>query len=456
MQSSVDELQLRRCEAHLVFCLITMKRSVKKYLLLITLTVLTGLTVWAALHFSAPKLWRRYATSTAPTLANDADPDRWARAIDKVKEDRGQDANANVALDVPPELRHYEDRHWFLATQVAEVKKHNLRNCQDYLDVAAMISQGELVTVPVVTNDYVLFGVGAKADDEAFSRYEDDHSIALYDETQLRNAYQRLSDARGNTQSEITRLQKQLTSLSSRDRSKQRNLQEQISTQQQTLKSIDEEKTLLDESYGQTDKQQRLFSDYAALQTLAKNFRGRSYDLSNAADRQALKVAMLSSLRPPALKILEEIAAAYHGQFNRPLPVSSLVRPEEYQHTLRRFNRAAVLIDTPPHSTGLAFDIDYRYMSAAEQNFVMGQLANLKREGRIEVLRERGANFHVFAFIDGTRPSDDLIAASVEDASPSLKEANHASEKSPKAKPTATNKKAAKPARTKTKAGKRR
>jgi hypothetical protein len=28
-------------------------------------------------------------------------------------------------------------------------------------------------------------------------------------------------------------------------------------------------------------------------------------------------------------------------------------------------NRNAVLIDTPPHSTGLAFDIDYRYMSGA-------------------------------------------------------------------------------------------
>ncbi|HEX3145132.1 MAG TPA: hypothetical protein VHQ64_14265, partial [Pyrinomonadaceae bacterium] len=35
---------------------------------------------------------------------------------------------------------------------------------------------------------------------------------------------------------------------------------------------------------------------------------------------------------------------------------------------------------------------------------------------RIEVLRERNANFHVFAFIDGVRPSDDLIAASLQDA----------------------------------------
>jgi hypothetical protein len=79
---------------------------------------------------------------------------------------------------------------------------------------------------------------------------------------------------------------------------------------------------------------------------------------------------------------------------------------------LRRYNRAATTIDTPPHSTGLAFDIDYRYMSVAEQNFVMADLARLKDAGRVEVLRERNANFHVFAFMDGVRPSDDLIAAS--------------------------------------------
>jgi hypothetical protein len=111
------------------------------------------------------------------------------------------------------------------------------------------------------------------------------------------------------------------------------------------------------------------------------------------------------------------------------LPVSSLVRPEEYQHTLRRYNRAAVLIDTPPHSTGLAFDIDYRYMSSAEQNFVMNYLAQLKRDGRIEVLRERAANFHVFAFIDAVRPPDELIKASLADVDPSLKDAGDSADK---------------------------
>ena len=83
------------------------------------------------------------------------------------------------------------------------------------------------------------------------------------------------------------------------------------------------------------------------------------------------------------MKILQEVAANYRRQFDRPLPVSSLVRPEQYQQTLRRYNRAATTIETPPHSTGLAFDIDYRYMSVAEQNFVMAELAGLKAAGRI-------------------------------------------------------------------------
>ena len=433
-----------------------MGRSRKSYSLLIIISVITGVAVWAALRFTAPKLWRHYATSSPPeNTVNDSDPERWAKAVERIKEDRSQDTNANVALDVPSELRHYEDRHWFLATQVAEVKKQNIRNWQDFPDLAAALSGGQLVPVAAVTNDYVLFGVGAKATDEPFTRYQDDHNIELYDETQLRQAYQRLSDERGNTQQEIKRLQSQLSSLKG-ERSKQSALQKQISAQQQQLKSFDEEQALLDESYGQPDKQQKLFRDYEALQALAKSFRGRSYDLANPADRQALKVAMLSSLRPQALKTLEQIAKAYHEKFDRPLPVSSLVRPEEYQHTLRRFNRAAVLIDTPPHSTGLAFDIDYRYMSAAEQNFVMAELAGLKRDGRIEVLRERGANFHVFAFIDGTRPSDDLITASLEDASPALKEANHAAEKTEKPKPAPKKSKPTKPARGKAKAKRRR
>jgi len=167
-------------------------------------------------------------------------------------------------------------------------------------------------------------------------------------------------------------------------------------------------------SINSTDSRQspEIVHDYQSLQSLAKNFGGRTYDIDKPSDRQAIKLSLLRSMRPQALKVLEEIAASYHQTFDRPLPVSSLVRPEQYQQALHRVNRNAVLIDTPPHSTGLAFDIDYRYMSAAEQSFLMAALARMKDEGRIEVIRERSANYHVFAFIDGVRPSNEVITAS--------------------------------------------
>jgi len=213
----------------------------------------------------------------------------------------------------------------------------------------------------------------------------------------------------------------------------------------------------LDEVYGRPDRRDAMFRDYETLQTLAKDFRGRSYDLSNASQRQGFKIGMLSSLRPVALKVLEDVAAAYHRQFSRPLPVSSLVRPEEYQHVLRRYNRAATTIDTPPHSTGLAFDIDYRFMTPAEQNFVMNELAELKRAGRIEVLRERAANFHVFAFINGARPSDQLVAASLDEVGgPAPEDTKPAAEKPAKSKAQHPKSKRGKPTHGKSKSRQRR
>ena len=298
----------------------------------------------------------------------------WNQGVVKVTEDRGSFGAG--AVETPTQLRHYSDRHWFLASQVAEVKKYNLHSCQDYMELAELIRRGELVTIPSATQDYILYGVGARADESTFDRYVAD--------------------------------------------------QDEVSNK---------EKSQLDQTQSQQQPQTALIGDYGSLQALAQNFVGRSFNLEDPADRKVFKISMLSSLRPQAIKVLEEIAKAYHDQFGRPLPVSSLVRPEQYQHALRRVNRYAVLIETPPHTTGLAFDIDYRFMSSAEQNFLMNQLASMKDAGRIEVIRERGANFHVFAFLDGQRPSDELISASLEDAGAPTAEEKEALTEAAKVKP---------------------
>ena len=330
----------------------------RRIVLVFVVIALTCGGVWAFFHLKAKR--RAAQSQVNPAYVNNStDADAWYRAVEKVKADRGGEGAG--ALEVPPELKHYEERYWFLAAQVAEIEKYKIHTCQDYLDLAMLIERGEIVPVPSVTDTYVLLGVGQRADESEFSIYEEDKS-----------------------QSE--------------------------------------------ESDKEPQPRPQLSREYESLQTLAKNFNGRSYNLDNPSDRLALKMNMLSSVRPQALKIIEEVAAAYQRQFDRPLPVSSLVRPEQYQHRLRRFNRNAVTIDSPPHSTGLAFDIDYRYMSVAEQNFVMGALARIKNQGRIEVIRERNANYHVFAFLNGSRPGDDLIAASLEKAgAPPVEEAHHKS-----------------------------
>lgn len=390
--------------------------------------------MWALLRF-VPRQRRNHSASGATASRNAID--LWNDGVQKAKEDRGEAAGANASVVVPSQLKHYSDTHWFLATQIAEVRKLNLTTCQDFVDLARLLSQREIVSVPAATETYILLGVGANADGRAFQRFQDDHSVGLYDETQLKTEYTRIGTTTADTQKAISDLQSQLRNLKSRERGKRTDIQKQVSARNQQLASLREEKAQLDQVYGNAQMRNQLLADYQQLQMLAKNFGGRSYNLDEETDRQALKINMLSSLRPQAFKALEQIARAYHEKFNRPLPVSSLLRPEEYQHALHRTNRNAVLIDTPPHSTGLAFDIDYRYMSAAEQNFVMSELARMKDAGAIEVLRERNANYHVFVFLDGKRPSDDLIAASLEAAGAPQKDTHHAEKPEKRMKSTA-------------------
>src|SRR2546423_10590703 len=143
-----------------------MNQRVRQILLLIIVGSLIGLGVLAFLRYQLNRLRQ------SEYLANQANPPTtdaglWARAVEKVKEDRGETGSG--ALEIPTQLRHYEDRHWFLATQVAEVEKFNVQSCQDFVDLAAMLERGELVSLPAVTENYILFGVGAKADDGPFS-----------------------------------------------------------------------------------------------------------------------------------------------------------------------------------------------------------------------------------------------------------------------------------------------
>ena len=372
------------------------------------------IVVFAVLLY--PPFWKKHLVVplTDVRLLNPSPAvDPWMAAAEKVKADRGEPEGRQAKVDIPSELRQYADTRRFLAIQVGEAAQHKIETPKDFVDLGTMLENGSLVQVPSVDEDYVLFGVGGSADSEAFTRFDKGKSVSVYNQAQLTAEYDRLANARKTAQDQLTSLQQQVKSLKRNERSRRAQLQKDIATANQSLKTAAERKTLLDHYYNDSATREALFADYQALERQGTKLFKSPANLDDPSARQRLKVQMLSSLRPEAFRMLKEIASAYRQQFDRPLPVTSLVRPDEYQLELSRTNANATRIDTPPHSTGLAFDILYRYMTAAEQTFVMNLLARLEDDGRIEVLRENRDHYHVFAFVDGARPGEQYIAAAL-------------------------------------------
>jgi hypothetical protein len=209
-----------------------MKRLAGYFLLFIVSTAAIGAGAWGFVHSRKAKLqdlsqYNSFAKTSEPRV----DPDLWTRSLEKVKEDRGE--AGNVALEIPPEVRHYTERRWFLAAQVAEVKRLNLQPCQDFVDLAAMIVRGELVPLPAVTENYILFGVGARVDGGEFTRYVANQNLELNDEAGLRDAYVRIEATHVRLQKEISALRAQLTALKKSAPAKEDELPEEIATREQ-------------------------------------------------------------------------------------------------------------------------------------------------------------------------------------------------------------------------------
>lgn len=421
------------------------QKSHSRIFLISTLLFAVGLAVVLVLP-----TWKRGRNSYVSYLpststAHAAEVNSWTLAVEKVKADRGEPTGRQAKVDIPSQVRHYSDTRRFLAIQVAEVKEHRIQTPKDLVDLASMIKAGEMAVLPPVTENYILFGVGGKANKEPFTHYENRKSISLFNEAGLNREYSRIAQASAKFESELASLKNELSQLKKRDRAQRGRLQAQLAGTTKALQAERDAKKVLESSYGDADKREDLFAKYEALKDV-ELYRKLAMaqpgvDLENESARLKLKVRILSTLRPEALKVLEEVAASYRETFQRPLPITSLVRPDEYQHTLSKTNANATRIETPPHSTGLAFDILYRFMTAAEQSHVMAHLARLKDEGRIEVLRENRDHYHVFAFVDGLRPGENLIAASLGTRSaaslatpkpPKLQKQTHHSQKSRK------------------------
>jgi len=339
----------------------------------------------------------------------------WKKAAQQVEEDRNEPVGSRATVQVPEELRQYSNRHQFLGTQVAEFHKQRYRIPKDYADLADLIREGQLIEMPPVGRDYILFGIGGRADSGPLTHYDaaTGSSIPLYpDEHEIDKARFELNSSIDEATGSVLELSRQLRALGRHGRSRAASLRTEISNRRNLLASLEQTKAAIDSWYGDPPRRAELLDQYRRLADLASDFAGGSYNLANPEARLEFKMRLLGSIRPVARTVLEEIAGDYDRQFKRPLPVTSMVRTIEYQKELGEVNPNAAHNAVPPHTTGLAFDVYYHYMTAAEQDFLMKEIARMKDAGRVEALRETRDHFHIFAFGDGKRPSGQLIAES--------------------------------------------
>ncbi|MGA9771881.1 MAG: DUF5715 family protein [Blastocatellia bacterium] len=350
-----------------------------------------------------------------PTVeAQQIDP--WKEAAHKVEEDRGEPVGRKAQIEVPAELQHYSDRRRFLAVQVAESRELAYRPPLDYSDLVELIQKKQIVEMEPLGHDYIIYGVGGNASDEPFQHYDPQtgQNVPLYaTDEEFRQEDEKLTESLREPTARLVDLQAELRKTPKRDRTRRNLLTTQAAEMQRSITAIDARKKLIDSFYKNPEQKKRLLADHKALYELASDFNGKSYDLNDPKARLAYKVRLLSFIRPEARDLLLEIARSYKDKFDRPLPITSLIRPEQYQKRLSETNANATRISSPPHATGLAFDVYNYYMTSAEQSYLMWMIAKLESEGRVEALRENRDHIHVFVFPDGQRPAENLIAQEI-------------------------------------------
>lgn len=303
-----------------------------------------------------------------PTVTNEA----LRQALMRVGSDRGEPVGHEATVEVPAELLHYPDRRRFLAIQTAAAQAGRLQIPRDFTELARMVRAGEFVELPQIGDNYVLYGVGGGVGDEPFTFYDrtSGESIPLY----------RTPD--------------------------------ELEAGLNAMTDGDERRMAIAEFYREERNRQLLHSEFENFARFAADFNGRAYNLDDAMARRELKQRLLRYVRPAMRPVIEELARAYKNRFDRHLPITSIIRTEQYQRELSQRNVNAARNAVPPHTTGLAFDISYRYMTAAEQNFLMAEIARLERAGRVEALRENNNCYHIFVFSAGRPPTEALIRRS--------------------------------------------
>lgn len=339
-----------------------------------------------------------------------ADP--YTEAVLKLEEDRGEDIGRKANAEVPPELKHYSERRRFMAVQEAATRDASLKSPHDFAELAAWVRDGLLTEAPKLGRGYVLYGVGLAATG-ALTHYDAARrrSVPLFaDDAALKSYTDELDKQRTQFGVGLKDLDERLKAVGRKDKQARAQLNAESKAKRKELAGVEDALKSLKLDYATPKQRAALYAEYETLAALARDFGGRAYDLHDVSSSKEFQARVLTYVRPAALAVMEELGSAYQEKFGRPLPITSLIRTEEYQRTLREAGNAnAGSFRVEPHTTGLAFDVYYHFMTAAEQQFVMDEIARLEREGRVEALRELRDHYHVFAFPEGVRPDDEFV-----------------------------------------------
>jgi len=365
---------------------------------------------------------RRHGPTAAPAPESAAAPPPavapsevhpWREAARLVEEDRGQAIGRAARVHVPAELRHYANKKRFLALQVAGWMEKDYPIPADEADLARMIDRGDMVEVPAFGKDHVLYGVGANATDEPLAHFD----RATGREIPLFSRYDLFEDAaaewaaRAEEKKAAAAAAAAQAAKTPRAQAKRRRaLLAQARQARQEAATLEKRRAQVKAWYDDPGKRALLVEERQVLDDLARRLGKRQYDLDAPPERRAFRGRLLSFVRPPARDRLMDLAARYRAQFARPLPITSLVRTEQYQRQLGETNPNATRIQVPPHTTGLAYDVYYHYMTGPEQDALMDMVAQDERAGLVESLRENRDHIHIFAFADGHRPPETLVA----------------------------------------------
>ena len=365
---------------------------------------------------------RPHGPTTAPAPESAAAPppavapsevNPWREAARLVEEDRGQAIGRAARVHVPAELRHYANKKRFLALQVAGWMEKDYPIPADEADLARMIDHGDMVEVPAFGKDHVLYGVGANATDEPLAHFDraTGREIPLYSRYDLFEDAAAEWEAKAEEKKAAAAAATAQAAKTPRAQAKRRRaLLAQARQARQEAAALEKRRAQVKAWYDDPSQRALLVEERRVLDDLARRLGKRQYDLDEPPDRRAFRGRLLSFVRPPARDRLMDLAARYRAQFSRPLPVTSLVRTEQYQRQLGETNPNATRIQVPPHTTGLAYDVYYHYMTGPEQDALMDMVAQDERAGLVESLRENRDHIHIFAFADGRRPPETLVA----------------------------------------------